>query len=63
MPEIRYYTVRQTREVKVSAEHPLAAASLAQGCFDNKIKEGDTFSKINIVGAVRERSIEVHEDY
>ena len=60
MPEIRYYTVTQEREVKVSANSPIDAANLAQRIFSDTKKPED---QINIVQPIRERSIDVREDY
>lgn len=62
MPEIRYYTVTQEREVKVSAKDPLEAAELAHAAFRGDIEKGD-IAKVNVLKPVRERSLEVREDY
>lgn len=62
MPEIRYYTVTQEREVKVSASSPLEAAQIASAAFDDEI-EDDDITKIHITKPVRIRDLEVREDY
>ena len=62
MPEIRYYTVTQEREVKVSANSPLEASQLGQAAFDGEIVEGD-LAKLHIIRPVRQRSLDVREDY
>lgn len=62
MPEIRYYTVTQEREVRVSASSPLEAAQLATAAFAGEIQTDD-IAKINVITPVRERSIDVREDY
>lgn len=41
MPAIHYYTVRQTREVKVSATEPGYALSLAERVFSGTKKPDD----------------------
>lgn len=63
MPEIRYYTVRQEREVKVQANSPVEAAQIAQRAFD-----GETYALPedvwgNPTSAVRDRDLVVREDY
>lgn len=62
MPEIRYYTVTQTREVKVSANDPLEAAQIGDAAFKGEINEGDLAGG-HIVKPVRVRSIDATEDY
>lgn len=60
MPEIRYYTVTQEREVKISANSPIDAANLADRIFsDTKLPE----DQINILQPIRIRAIDVREDY
>lgn len=61
MPENRYYTVTQEREVKVSATSPLEAAEFAQHVFDGKPLEGEIQGRIR--SAVRDRDLNVREDY
>jgi hypothetical protein len=61
MPEIRYYTVTQEREVKVSAPSPIEAAQLADRIFSNTEKQPD--DKINTLTPIRERTLDVREDY
>lgn len=59
MPEVRYYTVQQTREVKVWANSPSDAAQVAENKFNG-------FSSTNIEGAatneVRDIDLLVRED-
>jgi len=62
MPEVRYFTVTQEREVKVSADHPLAAAQLGQAAFDGQIDDED-LARLHVTKPVRQRSLEVREDY
>lgn len=62
MPEIRYYTVTQEREVKLSAQNPIEAAQLADAAFKGEIEEGD-ITQVHILRAVRERTLDVREDY
>lgn len=60
MPEIRYYTVIQERELKVCAPGPAEAASLANKVFrDEAVTSGDG---INVLKPVREISLNVRED-
>lgn len=61
MPEIRYYTVTQEREVKVWAESPIEAAQLANAAFQNEIKKGDV-AETHIRGPVRDMDLVVRED-
>lgn len=63
MPEIRYYTVTQEREVKVWANSPIEAAQVADAAFNDRIQEGDQSAAPHIRSPVRERSIDVREDY
>lgn len=60
MPEIRYYTVTQEREVKVWANSPVDAAVIADGKFN-----GYTPSQIEGAATteIRTRDIVVREDY
>lgn len=62
MPDIRYYTVTQTREVKISASSPLEAAEIGDAAFNGEVKEGD-LAVGHIVKPVRVRSIDATEDY
>lgn len=61
MPEIRYYTVTEEREVKVCATSPIDAARLADADFHGvRITddvEGATTTPIRV------RDITVREDY
>lgn len=62
MPELRYYTVTQEREVKVSANSPIEAAQIADAAFKGVIQKDDP-SGPGITNPVRERDITVREDY
>lgn len=62
MPEIRYYTVTQEREVKVTANSPLEAAQIADAAFKGEISVGD-LTNVHIQKPVRERGLVVQEDY
>jgi hypothetical protein len=62
MPEVRYYTVSQERELKVWANSPIEAAEIADSAFNDKIQEGSA-EAAHIRSPVRERTIEVREDY
>lgn len=60
MPEMRYYTVRQEREVRVTATSAINAARIADAAF-----EGDGDVPIALGRAlteVRVRDIDVRED-
>lgn len=61
MPEIRFYTVHQGREVKVWASSPEEAAQLATAAFKNEIKKGDE-AESHIRSEVRDVGIVVRED-
>ena len=61
MPEIRYYTVTQEREVKVSASDPLEAAELATAAFKGEITDSD-IAKLHVTQPVRDLGIVVRED-
>jgi hypothetical protein len=60
LPELRYYTVTQEREVKVSADNPVHAAVLANRIFTNTKYPED---QLNILAPIRERALTVREDY
>jgi hypothetical protein len=62
MPEIRYYTVTQTREIRVSATSPINAGLLAERLFASSSKRLKVADKVNVLSPVRERSLEVRED-
>lgn len=69
MPINRYYTVRQTREVKVRASNPISAVRIADCAFENgqtdtlgaKGAPSDVYG--NTTTMVRVRDIDVTEDY
>lgn len=61
MPEIRHYTVTQERQVKLDATSPLAAAKAAHALFNQEPPE-DMLIQVS-TPEVRERTIEVREDY
>lgn len=63
MPARRNYVVTQEREVKVSAVSPIEAAQIANYAFNNDFMEGDQSTKPHITTEVREKSLEVREDY
>jgi hypothetical protein len=60
MPEIRYYTVSQEREVKVWANSPIDAAQIADGEFSgykpSQVEGG-------VTSPIRVRDLVVREDY
>lgn len=59
MPAIRYYTVIQTREVQVSANSPLEAATLADRVFSGTKYPED---QINVRGQIEEMKIVVIDE-
>lgn len=59
MPAIRYYTVTQEREIKVSATSLIEAAQFADAVF----KEQTTTVPANLLTEIRERDLVVREDY
>jgi hypothetical protein len=61
MPEIRYYTCTQEREVKVWAASPIEAAQFADAAFRNEIQPDD-LSAGHIRGPIRDRDLVVRED-
>jgi len=65
MPELRYYTVTQEREVKVSAESAIDAARIAELAFTDG-EDGDLMV-LELPGRaltpIRTRNIVVREDY
>lgn len=61
MPENRYYTVTQEREVKVQASTPLEAGEFAQHVFDGKPLDGEIKGRIR--SPIRDRDLNVREDY
>lgn len=62
MPETRYYTATQEREVKLWASSPGEAAQLAAAEFRGEIKEDDVAAE-HITSPIRERDLVVREDY
>lgn len=63
MPEIRYYTVTQEREVKISASNTLEAAKLADAAFSNTLDRLPIGSDRNVLIPIRVRELIVREDY
>lgn len=67
MPEVRYYTVTQEREVKVSANSAIDAARIANAAFESAKDENPKSSLAgvwgNITTNIRVRDIVVREDY
>lgn len=59
MPEIRYYTVTQEREIKISASDPVEAAALAKRVFSLMTSFADN---VNIQQRPREISIFIQEE-
>lgn len=57
MPEIRYYTIRQIREVKVWANSSVDAAQVA----DAEFKGHDTDAAGRVISPIREVEILVRE--
>ena len=62
MPELRYYTVTQEREVKVSANSPIEAAQIASVAFSDEVEKRDLVVT-HITNPVRDRDLVVREDY
>ena len=62
MPEVRYYTVTQEREVKVWANKPFEAAQIADAAFKGEIQNGD-LAETHITRPVRDRDLLIREDY
>jgi hypothetical protein len=60
MPKIRYYTVTQTREVKVSADSPTEATILADRLFRGIKKPED---QLHVQSAIVEIEISARENY
>jgi hypothetical protein len=61
MSDIRYYTVSETREIKVTATNPTQAVKLATAVFEGRVviaEEG-----IGVFKPISIRSIEAREDY
>lgn len=62
MPEIRYYTVTQERQVKVSANSPVDAARIADAVFhDQTIDTAEVPAQL--LTPIRDRDLVVREDY
>jgi hypothetical protein len=59
MPELRYYTIVQEREVKVSATKPIDALVLADRVLSGTMKPED---QINVQQRPRELSLNIRED-
>jgi hypothetical protein len=62
MPEVRYYTVSQRREVKVWANSPIEAAQIADAAFRGEVQQDD-LTATHITRPVRERDLAVREDH
>lgn len=62
MPEQRYYTVTQEREVKIAAESPIEAAKVADLVMGGAAITSDKTSA-RVLTPVRIRDIVVREDY
>lgn len=63
MPEIRYYTVTQEREVKVAANSPADAVMIANKAFDGELTDSTQLPPGRVTTSVRERDISAREDY
>lgn len=68
MPEIRYYTVTQEREVKVWANSPVDAARIADATFSGLMSTGQGLplsEKVpgEVTSSIRDRDLVVREDY
>lgn len=67
MPQIRYYRVTQTREVRVEAQDPLSAAHIAQASFDCKDEGVNQLESISFAGKatsqVQVKDLEIREDF
>lgn len=63
MPAIRYFTVTQEREIKISASSPIEAAQIADAAFKGNIQEGDQSAAPHILREIRDRDLVVREDY
>jgi len=59
MPAIRYFTVEQTREVRVSASTPTEAALLADRVFSGTKEDKD---RLNVRSKVMETNLTVREE-
>ena len=62
MPQIKYYRVTQTREIRVEAQDPLSAAHIAQTVFDAKEMESPVYTG-GVASQVNVRDLEIREDY
>lgn len=61
MPDIRYYTVTQEREVKVQANSPIDAAMIANAEFTgHPIREEVEGA---LIKPIRDRDLIIREDY
>ncbi len=61
MPNIRYYTVTQEREVKVTANNPTDAVIVADAVFRELDPPEDVWGSAS--SAIRDRDIVAREDY
>jgi len=61
MPEIRYYTVTQEREVKVSANNVIDAARIADAVFNDEALPADIPAQL--FKPARVRDLVIREDY
>lgn len=59
MPEARYYTVTQEREVKIVANSPIEAAQIASSFLNDKTSD----IPAQILSPIKERELRVREDY
>lgn len=60
---VKYYTVTSLREVKVASTSPLEAAKTAQLAFDGgENVAGETYAG-RVLKPVKQRTLEVTEDY
>lgn len=63
MPEIRHFTVSQTREVKISASSPIEAAGLADKVFTGETTTSTPGDTTKVETPIRDRDLSVREDY
>lgn len=62
MPGIRYYTVREEREVKIAAADPQTAIMLASKVFDSNSSTGVSDETGRVTSDLRTISIDARED-
>lgn len=63
MAAIRYFTVTQEREIKISTTDPATAVVIATEAFDNNSSTGISDERGRVTSGIIDKAISAREDY